>query len=965
MAWLSGYGYRKKGVVNSTTAGAQTNYQLKLIVGESSGASGTDIHCENHCLDFPNDIRFTKEDKVSKHDYWVEKLEGTTPNQKATVWIEIASVPASGSVDFYIYYRRSSDDGESNGDNAFEFFDDFDEESSNAWTQLADIPETKAQHGFEELNGILYAVCGETGDPLVNTNTMYAYDISGNTWSQKANAPVSIQSAAFRAVNGKLYLIGGNTGPTFINKTYEYTPGNDTWVEKADMPTAREDMGSAVVNGKIYVFGGLVRNGVEEPTNKMEVYDPVANSWETKANLPGPRWSGDFGCAYNGKIYIISGSDVMSDLYPYLYPITTVYEYNPSSDTYTQKADIPTGRCYKEVEELNGKVYVMAGATSHVSMVSNKNEVYDVATNTWAEKVPTPYWAYGPGLTKYNGKLYFSGGNSEYHGLPKTCLYRLDDPTAGPELTKWNITDAGGSYSLANSTIALSGLFAEHAYSITGKNGFSPNIALRAKSKLETTAESFQITRLGWSLNTGCGAVKDGNDLQSVGGTHYAGCGDGTDYGLTDIGATHFGDWYTYDIIRLGTSTKFYKNGGLINDCPYDLNGNRYAFLYARDSEYQAMCDWILIRKYASPEPTWGSWSDEYRFLISTEAGSGADALSQLLSALSKSDQGAGTEALAALINTPLDNDTGSGADSLTSLSASISQSDSGAGAESLRSRLFGSSDQGAGVDADIGPYDILLLEIGDSVLLETGDEVLLEEQSELLATLLESDSGAGVDALIAVINTVYGSEIGTGAESLTPLLAAITKSDTGSGLESLGSRLFGSSDSGAGVDTLWSMLFGFSDSGAGVDELISVAHFMFHNKSDFGIGADAHIEGSKSLSQSDSGIGTESTIKSEMAVCRGFFYSKLGFENLNNPPKTSFSITTELNNIASFNYVIQNDATNRAIIANNLTEDFKIMRDDDTELLRGSIDSDSIEYFTEGEGGGVDESDCQDLLTL
>ena len=43
MGWLAGYSYRKKGSVNATAAGAQTNYQKQLLVGESSGAAGEDV----------------------------------------------------------------------------------------------------------------------------------------------------------------------------------------------------------------------------------------------------------------------------------------------------------------------------------------------------------------------------------------------------------------------------------------------------------------------------------------------------------------------------------------------------------------------------------------------------------------------------------------------------------------------------------------------------------------------------------------------------------------------------------------------------------------------------------------------------------------------------------------------------------------------------------------------------------
>jgi hypothetical protein len=127
MAWLTGYGYYKKGSVNATTAGAQTNYQLEVIVGESGGASGAEVHCGSKCYDFPNDIRFTKEDGETKQDYWVDtlSLEGITPNRKVSVWIEVASIPASGSIDFYMYYGKSGDSGESSGESTFECFDDF------------------------------------------------------------------------------------------------------------------------------------------------------------------------------------------------------------------------------------------------------------------------------------------------------------------------------------------------------------------------------------------------------------------------------------------------------------------------------------------------------------------------------------------------------------------------------------------------------------------------------------------------------------------------------------------------------------------------------------------------------------------------------------------------------------------------------------------------------------------------
>ena len=118
MGWLK-YIYRKKVAVNATAAGAQTNYQMQLLVGESAGAVGEDVHCEGNCVDFPNDIRFTGADGTTQHDYWVQTTTGTTPNRLATIWIEVASIPASSSVDFYMYYGMADDSGESSGDSTF------------------------------------------------------------------------------------------------------------------------------------------------------------------------------------------------------------------------------------------------------------------------------------------------------------------------------------------------------------------------------------------------------------------------------------------------------------------------------------------------------------------------------------------------------------------------------------------------------------------------------------------------------------------------------------------------------------------------------------------------------------------------------------------------------------------------------------------------------------------------------
>ena len=59
MAWLTGCNYRKSLDILYTVDGAQTNYQLKLLVGESAGSGTNNVHCVGHVLSSFNDLRFT------------------------------------------------------------------------------------------------------------------------------------------------------------------------------------------------------------------------------------------------------------------------------------------------------------------------------------------------------------------------------------------------------------------------------------------------------------------------------------------------------------------------------------------------------------------------------------------------------------------------------------------------------------------------------------------------------------------------------------------------------------------------------------------------------------------------------------------------------------------------------------------------------------------------------------------
>jgi N-acetylneuraminic acid mutarotase len=168
----------------------------------------------------------------------------------------------------------------------------------------------------------------------------------------------------------------------------------NSWVSKAPMPTPRGGLGVATVKGKIYAIGGI--GGEISMTigtvpyssgflNTNEAYDPITNTWETKASMPTAR--DNFAIAtYQNKIYCMGGVTGMTTV-PYAdteillpaYLWSTANEvYDPATDTWETKTPMPSAPdAQLTANVIDGKIYLLGGLTTQPIMV------YDPATDTW------------------------------------------------------------------------------------------------------------------------------------------------------------------------------------------------------------------------------------------------------------------------------------------------------------------------------------------------------------------------------------------------------------------------------------------------------------------------------------------------------------------------------------------------------------------------------------------------------
>jgi len=66
--WLSNWKNRKEFTI-SRVSGVVTNYQMKLLVGESSGTEGSNVNCKRYSDSTFNDLRFTTSDGTTLLNY--------------------------------------------------------------------------------------------------------------------------------------------------------------------------------------------------------------------------------------------------------------------------------------------------------------------------------------------------------------------------------------------------------------------------------------------------------------------------------------------------------------------------------------------------------------------------------------------------------------------------------------------------------------------------------------------------------------------------------------------------------------------------------------------------------------------------------------------------------------------------------------------------------------------------------
>lgn len=272
------------------------------------------------------------------------------------------------------------------------------------WQLKAPMQQSRSHCASVALNGKVYAIGSYVGGHD-GTAGVEEYDPATNMWTQKAPISNAVWGLRAAVVNGKIYVFGGGNNPggngTLFSTVEEYDPAVNRWALKSPMSEAKYNMAIAVFNDKIYIIGGTAG---DVAFDTIDVYDPLTDTWTTKTPMPFHRhlkyfaqlgdkvylfgnptyvydiatesWSqraappfdnvgAPAAAAMNGKIYVFGGSYTWGNTGPVGIP--DVYEYDPSTDTWSARTPMVTGvACLWQAASVVGnKVYVLGGQTAY------------------------------------------------------------------------------------------------------------------------------------------------------------------------------------------------------------------------------------------------------------------------------------------------------------------------------------------------------------------------------------------------------------------------------------------------------------------------------------------------------------------------------------------------------------------------------------------------------------------------
>jgi N-acetylneuraminic acid mutarotase len=233
----------------------------------------------------------------------------------------------------------------------------------------------------------------ETGPAIVEPIQWPCWN---NIWQNRGQVPMYFDSQRDIAfgINNKGYVLRREAAlPTY--RVWEYNISNGVWTPKGLFPGMARLDGTVVVVGTKAYFGLGMDFDYVTPIYYHDwwEYEPTTDQWTQKANFPAAARTNATTFAASSKAYVVGGYDQeVTKNY-----LKQTWQYDPALNTWEQKANLP-GAARDEAAGfgIGSKGYVGTGRgriivlNNPVTFYYKDFYEYNAPTNTWVQKADYP-----------------------------------------------------------------------------------------------------------------------------------------------------------------------------------------------------------------------------------------------------------------------------------------------------------------------------------------------------------------------------------------------------------------------------------------------------------------------------------------------------------------------------------------------------------------------------------------------
>lgn len=266
--------------------------------------------------------------------------------------------------------------------------------------------------------GLTMLACG---DPVTQPDTSRTSGVSSpllstevtGIWRKMSSIVPARAEMSAAVIDKSIVVVGGASQqqPAGMTRVEAYNIETRTWTQLTPLPEPRLRHGATTINGKIYVAGGLgppVIRGDLQPKKSLFVYDPATNTWARKADMPWATYS-SLQANLLGRLYVYAlGNDFTPDGF---------FAYSPGIDKWVRLPLPPSRHLGGVITSLDGKLYLTNGLTrATVNPYNRELDVYDPSTRSWTVRRPMLYYGGSTGTVAatFHRKMWVAGTPSEF-----------------------------------------------------------------------------------------------------------------------------------------------------------------------------------------------------------------------------------------------------------------------------------------------------------------------------------------------------------------------------------------------------------------------------------------------------------------------------------------------------------------------------------------------------------------------